>query len=220
MNLKQIFAAWQPGAPPADREKWFSQAPIFLPIIGIAFAYPLIAAFNSTLLGWIDVVLSPTVDALRWIGMGIDKPPMDGPFPTRFYLNETGIVVWGAVIYNAITFAYLIIKRRPMSRNPEKALQRLIEKHRWGRVRAWFAVRSAVFLFGVPFAAYCTACLLNGIHGWFVFHIDEYSAVALPLLVFVLPGALAGMMWLAIAEYFFYDCMSLVKFISCPFKSQ
>lgn len=202
-------------AAPPEGNKWFPQKPIVYPTVAALLIYSMIAARLPEVLAWVDQFVTPMVDGLRFIGLGITKPLMDGPMPERFYANMVGIGVWGVVAYNVMTILYLIAnKRGALVGGPRAAEQRMMENKGWGRVRAWFALRALILFLLFPLAVYITLALLNGVHGWIVFHVKDFIIPPAFTMMWVFPGAFISTLWISLAEYFVYDFLQLFRFFS------
>ncbi|OGS72842.1 MAG: hypothetical protein A2063_11000 [Gallionellales bacterium GWA2_60_142] len=165
---------------------WFRQKPYVFITAGLLILYSLIASKSPETLAAVDYFLTPIIDSLRFIGLGITKPFMDGPMPERFYTNMVGIGVWGVVAYNLRSVLWFVMKRGRIADRRE-VWDRL--KDKWGIWGMRLAIVSSV-LFGVLCAGYCTLVFLNGIHGWFVFHVRDFIVPPAFVMMWVYPGAL------------------------------
>lgn len=176
----------QNGKPLTQEPTWFSQKPYFLAPLSLLMIYSLMASASPELLALTDEVITPLVDSLHYIGLGITKPFMDGPMPERYYANLVGIGVWGVVAYNVRTIAWYAAR----------GVKTIDKTRKWAKVREKWGVSglglaiAAAFLSIVFFASYLVLTLLNGIHGWFVFHVTDMITPILNVAVWILPGTL------------------------------
>jgi len=171
------------------------------------------AAAGPHSLAWANQFVSPLIDSLHFIGYGIVKPFMDGPLPPLFYRNITGIGVLGALAYHVVTILWLFINKPAVIITPKIALQRLMDKKGWGPVRAWFALEGVLLFLVIPFGAWFTAMLLNGIHGWIVFHVKDLLTPIFTVMLFLFPGAFILAIWITVFEHLVYDLSQAVQFI-------
>ena len=148
--------------------------------------YSLIASESPETLPLIDQFITPIVDSLKFIGLGITKPFMDGPMPEQFYANMVGIGVWGVVTYNLRSILWFVMKRGRITDRREV----------WERIkdrRGIWGMRLSIvssFFFCALFTCYCALTFLNGIHGWFVFHVRDFIVPPVCVMMWVYPGAL------------------------------
>lgn len=174
---------------------WFPQKPYFLIPLGILVMYSLIASESPELLLLTDKVIAPLVDSLHYIGLGVTKPFMDGPMPERYYANLVGIGMWGVIAYNIRTIIWYAtrgIKTTDKKRKWEKV------REKWGILGLWLVI-AAAFLSIILFASYLVLTLLNGIHGWFVFHVTDMLTPIINIMVWLFPGAFITAFWWLIA---------------------
>lgn len=185
-----------------------------LPIIFIV-GYASIGA-SQQMLAWVNQFLTPLVDSLHFIGLGIIKPPMDGPMPVRFYLNLTGLAIWGAFVCNLATITYLVCNRRLYALKFlfETARQHAIESYGWSPNRATYTLQGGAYFLFLPFAVFWTLALLNGSHGWFVFHVKGLVVAWETTLVFVFPGAFVTICVFLVVNYISYDLSRLFSLFS------
>lgn len=108
------------------------------------------AAAGPRALGWANQLFTPLVDSLRFIGLGVAKPFLDGPMPPHFYRNMTGLGVWSAVVYDVASFLELFVNKQSVVMAAETAHQRMMKKTDWGPVRAWFALQAVLIFYGIP----------------------------------------------------------------------
>ena len=180
---------------PQKEKTWFRQKPYVFTTAGLLMLYSLIASRNSEALVWVDQFVTPIVDSLRFIGLGITKPFMDGPMPEQFYVNMVGIGVWGVVAYNVRSIMWFAMRGGRIADRGE-AWGPIRDK--WGVTGLRLAIASSV-LFGALFACYCTLTFLNGIHGWLVFHVRDFIIPPAFVMMWVFPGALIiGLGWTVI----------------------
>lgn len=177
-----------------NSKKWFPQGLIVFPTVAALLIYSTIAARAPGALAWIDQFVTPLVNSLRFVGLGITKPFMDGPLPESYYSNMVGIGVWGVLAYNAVSIWWMVNGKGFKTVDTKAILQRL--KVQYGLVGAWFAL--PVFLvFYLLLAMYCTFVLLNGINGWVVFHVKDFIVPTFSIMAFLFPGAFITGLWLA-----------------------
>jgi hypothetical protein len=177
-----------------NRQKWFSQGLIVYPTVAALLIYSMIAARAPGALAWVDQFVTPLVNSLRFVGLGIAKPFMDGPLPESFYSNMTGIGVWGVLAYNAVSIWWMANGKGFKTVDRKAIWQRL--KVQYGLVGAWFALPVSL-VFYVLLAMYCTFALLNGINGWVVFHVKDFIVPTFAIMVFLFPGAFITVLCLA-----------------------
>lgn len=168
------------------KRTWFRQKPYVYATAGFLLIYSLIASQNREMLAWVDIFLSPLVDNLHLIGLGITKPFMDGPMPERFYTNLVGIGVYGVLAYN-LRSIFWYVKMGVQTSDKQAIRQRIRDK--WGLPGLWLAIAASYF-FGVLFAIYLVLTFLNGIHGWLVFHVHDFIVPPIAIMMWVYPGAL------------------------------
>ena len=170
---------------------WFRQKPYVFTTAGLLILYSLIASSSPETLAWVDQFITPVVGGLRFIGLGITKPFMDGSMPEQFYTNLVGIGVWGVVAYNVRSILWFVTK----------GVQTIDRKAAWQKVRDKWGVAGLIFyvaasiVFISLFASYCTLTFLNGIHGWFVFHVRDFIVPPAFVMMCVFPGILITPLW-------------------------
>lgn len=195
MIAKLETESGQDSKPPKQKRTWFSQKPYLLVPLGLLVIYSLIASENLALLALADKVITPLVDSLYYIGLGITKPFMDGPMPERYYTNLVGIGVWGVVAYNIRTITWYATR----------GVKTIDKTGKWERVREKWGILglglviAAAFLSITLFASYLVLTLLNSIRGWFVFHVTDMITPVINVVVWVLPGTLITAFWWLIA---------------------
>lgn len=177
-----------------NRSKWFLQGWIVYPTVAALLIYSMIAARAPGALAWVDQFVTPLVNSLRFVGLGIAKPFIDGPLPGRFYSNIVGIGVWGVLAYNAVSIWWMANGKGFKAVDRKAIWQRL--KVQYGPVGACFALPLSL-VFYVLFAMYCTLALLNGINGWFVFHVKDFIVPTFTIMFFLFPGAFITILWWA-----------------------
>ncbi len=165
---------------------WFPQKLILYPTVALTAGYSLIAAFSPRALEWLDLLVTPLTHSLDLIGLGINKPPIDGPMPERFYVNIVGLGVWGIVAYNAASIWWMANGKGFSTLDRKVVWQRM--KVRFGPVGAWLAL-PVHLLFYALLVAYSALALLNGINGWFAFHVKDFVTPVFVVMTFVFPGA-------------------------------
>ncbi len=190
---------------------WFRQKPYVFTTTGLLILYSLIASSSPETLAWVDQFITPVVGGLRFIGLGITKPFMDGPMPEQFYTNLVGIGVWGVVAYNVRSVLWFVMRGGRIADRRE-AWGPIRDK--WGVTGLRLAIAGSV-LFGALFVCYCTLTFFNGIHGWLVFHVHDFIVPPAFVMMWVFPGALiiglgwtviwyAGFMFLKLYQSFFH----------------
>lgn len=165
---------------------WFSQKPYFLVPLSLLVIYSLIATEGPELLALADKVITPLVDGLQYVGLGITKPFMDGPMPERYYANLVGIGVWGVVAYNIRTIVWYATRG---VKTVDKTIKWAKVREKWGVVGLGLVI-AAAFLSIILFASYLVLTLFNGIHGWFVFHVTDMITPIINVAAWILPGSL------------------------------
>lgn len=190
---------------------WFAQLPIFLVIVAILVIYVVIAAKSRETLNWVDQFVTPTVNALHYLGLGITQPFIAGPKAQSFYSNLVGLGVWGALVFNARTILYAI-SHQAFPSSPKRAENYFMIEKNYGRLRAWLACRFVCLFVFIPTVMVFTIFLLNGINGWFVFHYAGFFDPMAATLVFVVgPGAYVSTLVLACLAYVVYDIKQIFQ---------
>ncbi|MDB5775547.1 MAG: hypothetical protein JWP38_1680 [Herbaspirillum sp.] len=194
---------------------WFSQKPFWGGFVTLIVLYTLAGTYSPSMLIWMDVILTPLVQALRFLGLGITTPFMGGAMPKEFYVNLTGIAVWGIVIYNIASVLFLYTCKWTFPSTDESRQRALKNKPNWGPVRTWMTAVTVFFFI----ATYCTLCLLNGINGWFVFHMHGFFLTAAwPVFFLLLPGSLLIALWFYLSKLVVAALAAFVKFMSISFR--
>ncbi len=175
-----------PEAQAVTAKTWFPQKLIVYPTIALTVGYSLIAALSPRALEWVDLLVSPLTRSLELIGLGISKPPIDGPMPEHFYVNVVGLGVWGLVAYNAASIWWMANGKDLKAFDRNIAWQRM--KVRFGSAGAWFALPLFLFFYAL-LVTYSALALLNGINGWVAFHVNDFITPVLVVMTFVFPGA-------------------------------
>lgn len=99
----------KPSALSPERYRFgFPQKIYFLVPLSILVIYSMIASVSPELLVIADNVITPLVNSLHYIGLGVTKPFMGGPMPERYYTNLVGIGVWATIAYNLRTALWMI----------------------------------------------------------------------------------------------------------------
>ncbi len=115
--------------------------------------------------------------------------------PQRYYANLVGLGAWGVIVYNMTTIWWLTTKGFART---DKKVAFLRAKEKYGSIGMWFA-----FLVGILgmllMAIYCTLSFLNGIHGWYVFHVKDFMTPPFVIGMSVLPGMLICILWIMLA---------------------
>ncbi|MFZ3019346.1 MAG: hypothetical protein WA056_12915 [Gallionella sp.] len=178
--------------------KWFAQGWIVSPTVAALLVYSMIAANAPGALEWIDEFITPMVNGLRFIGLGIAKPFMDGPMPERFYSNLVGLGVWGVVAYNTMSFWWMVNGKGLHALDRKAVWQRM--KVHFGPIGSWFAIPAALFFY-LLFVIYCTIALLNSVNGWFVFHVKDFIVPPFIVMMFAFPGAFIAALCFPFGRY-------------------
>ena len=181
----------------------------------LVIGYTCAGALGLQALTGVDKFISPVVDSLRFIGFGVLKPSIDGPMPDRFYTNLVGLAIWSALAYNAAVVVFLICSKSTRSEvGFDAARRRAVDQRGWSPARAWYVLHAIVYFGVLPLAVFWAAALLNGSHGWFVFHANSIVAVAFTALVFIFPGAFVSLLGYAIIRFIVYDLSQLFLLFS------
>lgn len=199
----------QPASKCQAGSTWFSQKPYFLLPLGVLVIYSLIASNSPELLIQADKIITPLVDALHYIGLGVTKPFMDGPMPERYYANLIGIGVWGVVAYNIRTLSWYATKG-VNTRDPRQLWKRVQE--RYGLLVLGLAIVAA-FLSIVLFASFLVLTFFNAIRGWLVLHVTDLVTPILNVIAWVFPGALITAFWWLIVWRLYRSFVSVYKYI-------
>ena len=193
-------SALSPEAHAISAPRWFPQKLIVYPTVALTAAYSLIAALSPRALEWLDLLVTPLTHSLDLIGLGINKPPIVGPMPERFYVNIVGLGVWGIVAYNAASIWWMA-NEKGFGALDRKVVWQQRMKVRFGAVGAWFALPVHLLFYALLLTSSALA-LLNGINGWFAFHVKDFVTPVFVVMTFVFPGAfLAGL------------CFPLMRFV-------
>lgn len=185
-----------------NQKKTFRQLSYIYSTVGVLCVYALIASQSEGMLALVNIVLSPVVDGLHLIGLGITKPFMEGPMPERFYTNLIGIGVYGVLAYNlGVIYWYMKVGAPQLDQQQAnkqiETRQRIRDK--WGLPGLWFAIGAAYF-FLVLIAIYLVMSFLNGIHGWLVFSVHDFIVPPAFVMMWVYPGAFIVGFWLPIID--------------------
>lgn len=175
--------------------QWF----VFGAGVLVSLAYAALGVASASAVAEMTRVMKPWMDLLGSFGLQIRRPPIDGALPKDAYLVMTGIQVWVAIAYAVGLVARLWLTRRPLSEPRKIVIDRLMAQRGFSRVGAEVAFHLLCGLL-VVLGVFFSWCLLNGLHGYFVFRVDAYRVLPIPALAFVLPGALALPMWLGLVE--------------------
>ena len=192
----------------SEPKKWFPQKPILVPLVAALVLYSMIGHGRPELLVWVDKIVTPLVDSLKFIGLGISKPLMDGPMPERFYTNLVGFGVWAVVVYNVAAIRWFLANRQYIGYDKLRE-QRLMAKKGWSQRRAWYVLRATILFVMLPVAVYFTLSFLNGIHGWFVFHVKDFVVPTLIVMTWVFPGAFIISIWAMVLMFVLHDVRDL-----------
>lgn len=192
---------------------WFQQKPYFLVPLAILVIYSLIASVSQELLTLVDIAITPLVDSLHFIGLGITKPFMDGPMPERYYTNLVGIGIWGLVAYNLRTCLWMVDYCRRMN-FVEVAAKQVQESKGWSAQRTWIVQRIFLVLLIFPLTIYALFCLLNSTQGWVVFHVKDMFTPFLVIVTFEAPGMFFVGLLSMLAIYLSHDLKQLLKTIT------
>lgn len=206
MNQQQLVPAY--GMP-----RLFPQKPYLgVPLCMLAI-YSLMATQSQELLATANMVITPLVDGLHYIGLGVTKPFIDGPMPERYYINLVGIGVWGAVIYNLRSILWLAHYDGLLT-VPDVGIRRVQETRDWSSRRAWVTVHIFLVATLLPMCGYSLASLLNSVHGWFVFHVKDSLTPILLIITFQIPGFFLAGLLAPLGVYLFHDSRLLLRKVS------
>lgn len=189
---------------------WFRQKPYFLVPLVILVIYSLIASIRQELLTLVDTAITPLVDSLHFIGLGITKPFMHGPMPDRYYTNLVGIGIWGLVAYNLRTFWWMVDYCRRIN-FVKVAAKQVQENKGWSVQRTWIVQRVFLVLFIFPLTIYALFCLLNSTQGWVVFHVKDMFTPLFLIVTFEAPGMFFVGLLSMLVIYLFHDFKQLLK---------
>ena len=182
----------------------FPQKPYFLLPLSLLIIYSMIASGSQELLILVDKVITPLVDSLHYIGLGVTKPFMDGHMPERYYTNLIGIGVWGVAIYNVRTIVWLANYRGILS-IVDQATKKAQEIKGWSPGQAWLRVRLFLLFLMTPISAYSLVSFINSTHGWFVFHVKDLLTPILLIGTFQAPGMFFSGLLAPLAIYLIHD---------------
>lgn len=193
----------------ATKRKCDFSKPVTYLTLALVIGYACAGAFGAEALTWADKLISPVVDGLHFIGFGIAKPSIDGAMPERFYTNLVGLAIWCAFMYNAMVIAYLVCNTHLSEMGFDATMRRLESQRGWTPIRSWLVLHAAVYLGVLPLGVFWMAALLNGSHGWFVFHTKDIFTSVLTTLVFVFPGAFVSLMVYIVIRGIIFDISRL-----------
>lgn len=198
-------------APSPERYRFgFPPKIYFLMPLSLLVIYSMIASVSRELLVQADNVITPLVNSLHYIGLGVAKPFMDGPMPERYYTNLVGIGVWAAIAYNLRT-ALWMISYCLQNNFIESATKQVQEENGWSSRKVWFVQRIFLILLILPTTIYSLLCLLNSTQGWLVFHVKDMLTPLLLIVTFEAPGMYFIGLLSLLAMYFFHDFGQLFK---------
>lgn len=195
---------------PARYPFGFPQKIYFLIPLSLLVIYSMIASVSQELLVLADNVITPLVNSLHYIGLGVTKPFMDGPMPERYYTNLVGIGVWAAIAYNLRT-ALWMISYCLQNNFIESTTKRVQKEKGWSSRKVWFVQRVFLILLILPTTIYSLLCLLNSTQGWLVFHVKDMFTPLLLIVTFEAPGMYFIGLLSLLAMYFFHDLGQLLK---------
>lgn len=187
----------------------FPQKPYFLIPLGLLVIYSLIASQSQELLTLADKVITPFVDSLHYIGLGVTKPFMDGPMPERYYANLVGIGVWGVVIYNVRTIVWLGNYKGILG-FVDLATKKVQKIKGWSPKQAWLRLRLFLLFLMAPISAYSLVSFLNSTHGWFAFHVKDLLTPILLIGAFQMPGMFFSGLLAPLGIYLIQDLKQLL----------
>lgn len=182
----------------------FPQKPYFLIPLSLLIVYSTIASESQELLTLADKIVTPLVDSLHFIGLGVTKPFLDGQMPARYYTNLIGIGVWGVATYNARTIVWLANYRGVLN-FVNQATRKAQELKGWSPGQAWLRTRLFLLFFMTPICAYSSASFLNSTHGWFIFHVKDSLTPLLLIATFQVPGMFISGLLAPLAIYLIHD---------------
>lgn len=198
-------------APSPERYRFgFPQKIYFLIPLSLLVIYSMIASVSRELLIQADNVITPLVNSLHYIGLGVAKPFMDGPMPERYYTNLVGIGMWAAIAYNLRTALWMI--SYCLQHNFIESTTKLVQEEKgWSSRKVWLVQRIFLILLILPTTIYSLLCLLNSMQGWLVFHVKDMLTPLLLIVTFEAPGMYFIGLLSMLAMYFFHDIGQLLK---------
>ena len=149
---------------------WWSLVYLGL-VAAIGLAHGLIGAYSPDLLPTIDAALSHLTEALRYVGLGVVRPGLNGSLGQEFYANQVGIAVWG-VIFCWATNLILISKGLHPSIEPDKAIERMMKARNLSHAQAVRAIYLRLFGIALPLTGVFCFLFVNSFHGWYVTQIQ------------------------------------------------
>ena len=195
---------WPSGFPPA---------PIFIANAFILITYSTVAATSLNMLDWIDRFVTPVVESLRYIGLGVSDPMIVGPMPETFYSNLIGLGVWGALVFNTRAIFHAIFHGE-LPAFPDSAVRLWMVTKNCGRLRAWIMVRLICYFLALPWMLLFIVLLLNGINGWWVEHVGGMIQAIIITMIFVVgPGSFIVLLGLGIFAYVADDIQTILRLI-------
>lgn len=194
--------------------KWFTQKPYFLIPLGLLVIYSLMAAESAELLALANKMVTPLVDSLYYVGLGVVKPFINGSMPERYYANLVGIGVWAVVAYNVRTVIW-VISRNWWHVDFVTINTKLAQKQmNWSARRTWAVQRLSMVLGIFPITAYALLSLLNSMHGWIVFQVKDLLTPILLIVTFQAAGMFFCGLLTLLATFLFHDLRHLLKITS------
>jgi hypothetical protein len=187
-----------------DKKVWLKPTPYWLIFGSLIIVYATAAAYSPRIVSGMDILLTPLTQTLIFFGLGIKKPFMDGAMPQGFYVNLTGISIWGALACNTASVLYFYRYKWLVPTNGELKERMLKTKRNWSLLRAWLTVFLVLALLSIG----CGLFFLNGINGWFVFHVPSLTVTVFITIFFLfLPSSLifaSGYFWIKTTITLFY----------------
>lgn len=200
-------------APSPERYRFgFPQKIYFLIPLSLLVIYSMIASASRELLVQADNVITPLVNSLHYIGLGVVKPFIDGPMPERYYTNLVGIGVWATIAYNLRT-ALWMISYCLQNNFIESTTKRVQAEKGWSTRKVRFVQRIFLILLILPTTIYSLLCLLNSMQGWLVFHVKDMLTPLLLIFTFQAPGIYFIGLLSMLVMYFFHDIGQLIRTI-------
>ncbi len=120
------------------------------PVAVLGVAQGLVGANAAHALPTVDSLLSKIADALRFVGLGVSRPGLDGPLGTQFYANQVAIATWRVFLCSCTSVLKIVAGRNPVL-PLEAYLEREIRSSNWDRVRTFRWIVFQHLFLTIPF---------------------------------------------------------------------
>ncbi len=193
---------------------WFRMGPLMVIDISMTVFYVIVGTFFPHVRESVDIALSPMMSGLDLVGLGVRRPSLLGSLDLIYYKNLIGIGVFFSVVLNVYSIGYVLINKKSAGISCREAHRRLVVTKGRGRLRTWVTLHLRMYLGIGSLAAFASFSLLNGIFGWWVFHVaksDVFFTLAF-CLGFLLPSCISVALWSIVIQYMVFDVKKILKF--------